>query len=394
MRTALLRTPLFHPGAQAYGRKREWTLAVGKRVRRAASRQREAVHSSAHFSAAAAVGSAIDWDTLGFGLDHVGHTMFVGTSDASGNYKGELRPYGPLEMMPSAQVLNYGQALFEGMKAQMSHKGRIVLFRPQANAERMEEGAMRMSMAPVPRPFFIDAVKQVVRTNRELVPPMGKGAMYIRPLLLGSAPILGLGPSPQFTFVIFCAAVGSYFNGGQLQPIHLLVEEKFHRAAPGGMGSTKCAGNYSPVLLTQLRAKKEGYDDVVYLDALTNTNLEEVSSCNIFTVKGDIIKTPPLKGTILSGVTRRSVIEIARHEGFTVLEEHVSAQEAMEADEVFTTGTAVVLATLGSLTYKGERRKYGTEGVPTQIGLRLYNALTGIQNEAVEDPHGWVEPVD
>jgi len=143
----------------------------------------------------------------------------------------------------------------------------------------------------------------------------------------------------------------------------------------------------------QMGAKKSGYDDVVYLDAVSNIYLEEVSSCNIFVVKGDLVKTPPLKGTILPGVTRRSVIELARHEGFTVKEEAVSAKEAMEADEIFTSGTAVVVSTVGSLTYKGEKKQFGKEGEPTPVGLQLYKALTGIQTEEVENPFGWVEPV-
>lgn len=145
--------------------------------------------------------------------------------------------------------------------------------------------------------------------------------------------------------------------------------------------------------MTQLRAKQNGFDDVVYLDAVSNSYLEEVSSCNIFVVKGNVIKTPPLGGTILPGITRKSVIQIARDEGLTVLEENVSAEEAMEADEVFTSGTAVVLSTVGSLTYKGKKREYGEKGIATPIGLQLYTSLTRLQNESVDDPYGWIEVV-
>jgi branched-subunit amino acid aminotransferase/4-amino-4-deoxychorismate lyase len=142
-------------------------------------------------------------------------------------------------------------------------------------------------------------------------------------------------------------------KGGQMTPIDLLVETQFHRAAPGGMGGTKCAGNYSPVLVTQLAAKKEGFADVVYLDAKTNTYLEEVSSCNIFVIKGRTVRTPPLKGTILPGVTRMSIIQLLRDDGFEVLEEDISVTDACDADEVFTTGTAVVVSSVGSITYNG-----------------------------------------
>jgi len=232
-----------------------------------------------------------------------------------------------------------------------------------------------------------------VRANADFVPPMGKGSLYLRPLVMGTGPILGLGPAPSYTFCVYCAAVGSYFKGGQLTPIDLIVETRFHRAAPGGMGGTKCAGNYSPVLVTQLAAKREGFSDVVYLDAKTDTYLEEVSSCNIFVVKGRTIRTPPLQGTILPGVTRRSVIELARTRGYSVEEVPVSVSDAMEADEIFTTGTAVVLSPVGSLTHEGVRRQFGVPGEPSPIALELYDALTSLQTEKSDDSFGWVYPV-
>lgn len=336
----------------------------------------------------------IDWDTLGFGLKDVAQSMYVANwTEANGWDKGSLQPYGPLQFMPSAQVLNYGQSVFEGMKAQRTPKGQIVLFRPDMNAARLAAGAERMSMPPVPKEQFVDAVVSTVRANADWVPPPGKGSLYLRPLLLGSGPILGLGPAPSYTFTVYGAAVGAYFKGGQLTPINLIVEERFHRAAPGGMGGTKAAGNYSPVLVTQLDAKKAGYADVVYLDAKTDTYLEEVSSCNIFVVSGKTIRTPPLSGTILPGVTRRSIIELARSRGYTVEEVNVSITEAMEADEVFTTGTAVVVCSVGSLTYRGQRKQFGSAGQPGPVALEMYNTLTQLQTLAAEDPFGWVHIV-
>lgn len=337
----------------------------------------------------------IDWDALGFNIDKVGGTMYLATCNASdGIWTGNLQPYGPLPVFPSAQVLNYGQSVFEGMKAQRSvQDDSIVLFRPDCNADRMRDGALRLSMIPPTKELFIEAVESTVRANASLVPPVGKGALYLRPLLMGTGPILGLGPAPSYTFCVYCAAVGAYFKGGQLTPIDLIVETLFHRAAPGGMGGTKCAGNYSPVLVTQLAAKKDGYADVVYLDAKSDTYLEEVSSCNIFVVKDKTIKTPPLGGTILPGVTRRSVIDLARSKGYRVEEAPVSVHEAMEADEIFTTGTAVVVSPVGSLTYEGRRKQFGTTGEPSPVALELYEALTGLQQERLEDPFGWVHHV-
>lgn len=335
----------------------------------------------------------IDWDKLGFGLDHVGSKQFRVTWTEQDGWRGGLEDYGPLSLMPSSQALNYGQAIFEGLKAQRSASGRIVLFRLDRNAQRMQDGAARMLMPAPPADLFATAVMQVVEANQDLVPPLGKGSLYVRPLLLGSGALLGLGPAPSYTFVVYAAAVGAYFKGGQLDPIDLLVEERFHRAAPGGNGGVKAAGNYSPVLRLQAEAKRQGYSDVVYLDAKTDTYLEEVSSCNIFTVSGKTIRTPALHGTILPGVTRGAIIELARSKGYTVEETDVPIQEAIQADEVFTSGTAVVVCSVGSITYKGQRRQYGEKGQPGPVTLELYEALTAIQQERAPDDFGWVVPV-
>lgn len=204
---------------------------------------------------------AVDWDNLSFNCDHVSKTtMFVATAtqgaDGEWTWKEEdLGPYRALALDPSAQVLNYGQSIFEGMKAQRTREGKIVMFRPEENAKRMTDGAGRMSMVPPPIDLFVRAVKETVRANAAFVPPYGKGSLYVRPLLLGTGAILGLGPAPSFTFLVYCSPVGAYFKGGQLTPIRLKVEENEHRAAPGGTGNTKCAGNYSPVLNVQLEAK-------------------------------------------------------------------------------------------------------------------------------------------
>ena len=228
-----------------------------------------------------------DWDNLGFGLVE---TSFMYRTECAidGEWtKGTVVPYGNLSMHPSAAVLNYGQGIFEGMKAfRTAGSDDVVVFRPDQNAARFAEGAGRMSMPPVPADVFIDAVKKCVSANREWVPPEGKGSLYLRPLLIGSGPILGLGPAPSYTFLIYCSPVASYFKGGKMAPIDLTVEETYHRAAPGGTGSTKCIGNYSPVLKVQLAAKKAGFSDVIYLDAVENKYIEEVSSCNFFCVKG------------------------------------------------------------------------------------------------------------
>lgn len=335
----------------------------------------------------------IDWDNLTFSAKHVAPSMFVASTGEDGSWDdGKVMPFGPLEVHPAANVLNYGQSVFEGMKAYRSVKGRIVTFRPNENASRMQDGARRLVMAIPPEELFIRGVEETVKANSGYVPPEGKGSLYIRPLLFGSGPILGLGPAPGYTFLVYCAPVGAYFKGGGMVPIYLLVEDVFHRAAPGGMGGTKAAGNYSPVLVTQLAAKKEGYADVIYLDAKEDKYVEEVSSCNIFAVKGKTVVTPALRGTILPGITRKSIIQLAKDRGYEVEEKLLSIHELLEADEVFTTGTAVVVSAVGSITYKGMKTLFHG-GEPGPVAQEMLRSLTDIQLEVSEDRFGWVHPV-
>lgn len=233
---------------------------------------------------------------------------------------------------------------------------------------------------------------QVVAANLDYVPPEGKGSLYLRPLLVGSGPILGLAPSPEYTLVVYASPVASYFKGGTLAPIDLVVETQYHRAAPGGTGATKCIGNYSPVLKTQLAAKAGGFSDVVYLDAVSNTYVEEVSSCNIFAVFGTTLVTPQLLGTILPGITRRSVLELAAARGYAVEERPLGVDELLRADEVFCTGTAVVVVPVGSVTHAGARVVFAGGGVGP-VSQELYTALTDVQSERAPDTLGWLHPV-
>ena len=332
--------------------------------------------------------SEIDWNAIGFGLTTTSH-MFKATCALGGEWKVEgVVPYGDLSLSPAAAVLNYGQGVFEGMKAFRTVEDELLVFRPDENAARCEEGAGRMSMPAVPRDLFQKAVLQTVSANADYVPPVGMGSLYLRPLLIGTGAILGLGPAPSYTFLVYCSPVASYFKGGQLTPIDLTVEETYHRAAPGGSGSTKCIGNYSPVLKVQLEAKNQGFSDVMYLDAKENKYIEEVSSCNFFCVKGKKISTPSLQGTILPGITRKSICELAAARGFTVEERPVSIEEVMDADECFCTGTAVVVAPVGSVTFRGKKTTFsnGEVGPTSQM---MYDQLTGIQQGKLPDERGW-----
>ncbi|CAO2833893.1 unnamed protein product [Amaranthus hypochondriacus] len=334
----------------------------------------------------------IDWDNLGFSLIPTDYMYFMKCSQQDGFIaKGQLNPYGNLQLSPASGALNYGQGIFEGMKAFRRDDGRIFLFRPDQNAQRMKVGAERMCMPSPSVSQFIDAVKQTVVANKRWIPPPGKGSLYIRPLLLGSGPILGVSPSPEYMFVIYASPVGYYFKGG-ISPLNLYVEEEFDRASRGGTGGIKTISNYGPALRPLIQAKSKGFSDVLYLDSVHGKYIEEVSSCNIFIVKGNTISTPPVKGTILPGVTRKSIMEIARDLGYNVEERLIPVDELLEADEVFGTGTAVVVAPVGTITYRGKRVEYRTG--EKSVSKRLSSTYVAIQNGLIEDKNGWMVEIN
>lgn len=329
----------------------------------------------------------LDWDNLGFGFLPTDY-MYVMKCSQGGNFsKGELQRFGNIELNPSAGVLNYGQGLFEGLKAYRKEDGNILLFRPEENAMRMRLGAERMCMPSPTVEQFVDAVQATVLANKRWIPPAGKGSLYIRPLLMGSGAVLGLAPAPEYTFLIYVSPVGNYFKEG-VAPINLIVEHELHRATPGGTGGVKTIGNYAAVLKAQSAARAKGYSDVLYLDCVHKKYLEEVSSCNIFVVKGNVISTPAIKGTILPGITRKSIIDVARSQGLQVEERLVAVDELLDADEVFCTGTAVVISPVGSITYLGKRVSYLNGGVGV-VSQQLYSVLTRLQMGLIEDEMGW-----
>jgi len=305
--------------------------------------------------------------------------------------KGEVVPYGDIPMSPRAAILNYGQGIFEGMKAQRTDDGRIVIFRPDKNARRVQYGCERLCMPPVPEDVFVAAVKECVLANAKWVPPKGKGSLYLRPLVMGSGPVLGLSPAPSYTFMIYVSPVGSYFKGDQVTPIRLKIETGFSRAAPGGSGGIKAVGNYAPSLMPQKKAKDEGFDNVLYLDAEEQKYLEEVGTSNVFVVKGKTVWTPALNGggdpqdTILEGVTRDSIMQVLRDQGLEVVQKRVTVDELLDCDEAFTVGTAVVVSPIGEINYKGQVKKWG----PGPVTSEVYQTLVGIQTGTHEDKHKW-----
>ncbi|KAL8490232.1 hypothetical protein ACS0TY_025947 [Phlomoides rotata] len=222
---------------------------------------------------------------------------------------------------------------------------------------------------------------------RECIPPPSKGSLYIRPLLVGSGPVLGLTPAPEYTFLVYASPVGNYFKAGT-GPLNLYVEVEFHRATCGGAGGVKSITNYAPVYKAISRAKERGFSDVLYLDSENKRYVEEVSSCNIFILKGNVLSTPTANGTILEGITRKSIMDIAPDLGYHVEERPVPIEDVTDADEVFCTGTAVSVVPVGSITYKSKRIDYKMSNQP--VSHKLYSRLIGIQRGDIEDYREWV----
>ncbi|KAL1540277.1 Branched-chain-amino-acid aminotransferase, mitochondrial [Salvia divinorum] len=339
-----------------------------------------------------AVEEEMEWDNLGFSLVQTDYMYVMKCGEEESEFEaGQLSRFGNIELSPAAGVLNYGQGVFEGTKAYRSENGGLFLFRPQDNAIRMQIGADRMCMQSPSVHQFIHAVKQTALANRRWIPPPGKGSLYIRPLLIGSGPVLGVAPAAEYTFLVYASPVGNYFKEGTAA-INLYVEDEFHRAGRGGAGGVKSVTNYAPVMKAMRRAKDKGFSDVLYLDANNKRDIEEVSASNVFMLKDNVISTPPMNGTILEGITRKSIMDIAQDLGYQVEERAIPIEELLEADEVFCTGTAVVVAPVGSITYKGNRVEYK---MSAELGcLKLQSRLVGIQRGEIEDSRGWLVQIE
>lgn len=328
-------------------------------------------------------------------------TDFMYLAQTNGNkdwHSGGIVPFQELHISPAAAVFSYGQAVFEGMKAFRTPANDIVLFRPEMNALRFQRSSQRLLMPSFPPEQFVSAVIQTVHANRRWVPPfdvsIGLNApcsMYIRPVMIGSGAVLGVRPAPAYTFYVFVSPVGPYLPGQG----RVIVLDDFHRIPSGGTGSVKAAGNYAGTLLPHQAAVDGGYKDALYLDAAGHQYIEELGSSNFFAVfPGNKLVTPPLAGTILPGVTRDSIIHIARHEFDCVVEERpLPIGEVLEnASEAFFTGTAAVVQPITEIHYQGENCPIGNsaEGEWTR---RLRQQLVGIQTGQLPDKWRWLHKV-
>jgi branched-chain amino acid aminotransferase len=341
-----------------------------------------------------------DPNTLKFGRAFSDHMFVMEYDGRSGWRDGRIIPYGPLEIDPAAAVLHYAQELFEGLKAYRTHDGRVLLFRPDKNAERVMNSCDRICIPRLDEGLFVDAVKAIVSVERDWIPDKEGTSLYIRPFIFADEAFIGVHPADHYKFVIICSPVGSYYAapGGGLSATSIFVEEEYVRAIPGGTGFAKVGGNYAAALKAQEKAAARGCEQVLWLDAVERAYVEEIGTSNaFFVIDGEVI-TAPLSGTILPGVTRDSAIELLKKWGVTVSERRLriadvrAAADGGRLDEVFATGTAAVISPVGRLVF--EDGEFGVNGGEIgELSKRLYDRLCGIQTGRLDDDMGWTTQV-
>lgn len=309
--------------------------------------------------------------------------------------EGKLTEDDTVTISECAGVLQYSQSCFEGLKAYTTETGKIVAFRPDMNAERMEDSARRLEMPAFPKERFIDAVIQTVKANSAYVPPYGSGAtLYIRPYMFGSGPVIGVAPAKEYQFRILATPVGPYFKGG-VRSLTLCVSD-FDRAAPNGTGHIKAGLNYAMSLHAIVSAHKNGYDENMYLDAATHTKVEETGGANIIFVTKDNKIITPKSSSILPSITRRSLLHIAKeYLGLEVQEREVHLSEVKDFVECGLCGTAAVISPVGKIVDHGKEicMTNSTQGMGP-VTQRLYETLTGIQMGRIEGPKGWIQVIE
>ncbi|MGG8409088.1 branched-chain amino acid aminotransferase, partial [Streptomyces sp. 12297] len=318
-------------------------------------------------------------------------------TEGRGWHDAELVPYAPLSIDPANMTLHYAQTIFEGLKAYRQPDGTVATFRPQANAERFQASARRMAMPELPTELFIEACDVLIEQDRDWVPSSGEASLYLRPFMFASEVGLGVRPANEFLFMVIASPAGAYFPGG-VQPVSVWLSEEYVRAVKGGTGAAKTGGNYAASLVAQAQAAEHGCDQVVWLDAVEHRWIEEMGGMNLYFVYGDRIVTPTLTGSLLPGITRDSLLTIARDLGYTAEEGRISTEDWKRDNEngtlteVFACGTAAVITPVGSV--KSERADWTQgNGEPGEVTMKLRKALLDLQTGRSADTHGWMHPL-
>ena len=334
----------------------------------------------------------LDWSNLDFGYKttdfNIRYTWKAGQWSA-----GELTPDESIPLHIAATCLHYGQECFEGLKAFETRSGDTVVFRIDENARRLARSAKKIHMEPVPEDLFMDAVFRVVNANRKFVPPHGTGAsLYIRPLLLGTGPQVGVKPATEYVFIVFVTPVGPYFKTG-FKPVDLIVEEDVDRAAPKGVGDAKVGGNYAAGMRASLRARAAGFTEVLYLDAKHKRYIDESGPANFFAITKAGRYVTPESESILPSITNKSLITLAEEMDLRPERREVDVEEIFDFQEAGCCGTAAVITPVGSITYRDRKVVYAKDGKAGKFCTQLYDKLTSIQVGDAPDAYGWVRKV-
>jgi branched-chain amino acid aminotransferase len=335
----------------------------------------------------------------GFGRVFTDHMVTIRYTEGKGWHDAKVGPRGPLTLDPATAVLHYAQEIFEGLKAYRLADGGMALFRPEQNARRFQRSAKRLAMPELPEDLFLQSCKQLVEVDKDWFPPVEGGSIYLRPFMIASEVFLGVKPSAEYLYMVIASAAGNYFKSGA-PAISIWVSEHYTRAAPGGTGAAKCGGNYASSLVAQSEAISHGCDQVVFLDAAEHRWIEELGGMNLFFLFDDgTLITPPTDGTILEGITRESILTLARGQGLTVREERYAIDQwrddatSGKLIEAFACGTAAVVTPVGSVHSTSGSFTIGAGG-PGQITQQLRAKLVDIQRGLAPDIHGWVQRID
>ena len=334
---------------------------------------------------------------LGFGKVFTDHMFTMDWDKENGWHDAQIIPFGNLSLSPACNVFHYSQETFEGLKAYRTPDGHIQLFRPEENFKRLNNSNKRLAMPELDVDFCIEALKKLVEIDQDWVPYSEGHSLYIRPFCIATEPNLGAHNTSMVKFLIILSPVGAYYASG-LNPVNIYVEPRYVRAVRGGTGFAKTGGNYAASMLAQEEAAEQGFSQVLWLDGVEQKYIEEVGAMNVFFVLGDEVVTSELRGSILPGITRKSVIEILKYWGYKVSERRITVDELMEAykegkfTEMFGSGTAAVISPVGLLRYKDFDMKL-SDGKIGALSQKLYDELTGIQWGKKEDPFGWTVKV-
>ncbi|MBQ7004685.1 MAG: branched-chain amino acid aminotransferase [Oscillospiraceae bacterium] len=339
-----------------------------------------------------------DETKLGFGHIFTDHMFIMNYDTGLGWHDARIVPFGDITLSPAAMCLHYGQEIFEGLKAYRTADGSVQLFRPEENFKRMNVSCDRMVIPPINEADVLEALKTLVKVEEDWVPHTEGASLYIRPYIFATDPYVGVRPADHYMFVIILSPSGAYYSTG-LNPVKIYVEKKYVRAVRGGTGFAKTAANYAISLKGQQEAHDQDYEQVLWLDGVEQKYVEEVGSMNIFFVIDGEVITPELTGSVLPGITRKSVLQLCESWGMKVSERRISIDEVAKAydegklDEVFGTGTAAVISPVGHLKWGDKVMEIGGNKIGP-ISQRIYDTMTGIQWGTIEDPFGWIVKID